>query len=308
MHAESAPARLDTGGMPGEIAIRCGRALGSRPHMLDGHLADLVARGYEAAELSVQSLHCILGGGLVERNVAAVAAACAAHAADLRYSVHAPAVLDLRDRREPEMHRRILMASVQFAAAIGAAVLVVHFEARSPEPEVEEGFRAAIANAAELAGRHGLILGIENIEVERSEVVLEFLEHLNHPWVRMTYDFGHNYLAGNLFGYDHVVAARACAPYVAHLHITDNFGRFNQARLGDFNLYQAIPHSDVAILGIGDLHLPLGLGTLPAREVFAAVAPANFQGLLISEHDYFHYDDADREVLAAMHALVSARE
>jgi len=293
--------------MPGDITIRCGRALGSRPHLLEAHLADLIARGYEAVELSVQYLHCILGGRLVERNVAAVAAACAAHAGDLQYSVHAPAVLDLRDRRDPETHRRILLASVQFAAAIGAAVLVVHFEARSPEPEVEEGFRAAIAGAAELAGRHSLVLGIENIEVERSEAVLEFLEHLNHPWVRMTYDFGHNYLAGNLFGYDHVAAARACAPYVAHLHITDNFGRFNPARLGDFNLYQAIPHSDVAILGIGDLHLPLGLGTLPAREVFAAVTPQDFQGLLISEHDYFQYDDADRDVLAAMRALVSAR-
>ena len=306
MQAEQSP--LDIAGTYSADTIRCGRSLGSRPHMLEAHLADLIARGYEAAELAVESLHCILGGRLVERNVAVVASACAAHAGALRYSVHAPAVLDLRDRREPELHRQILLASVQFAAAISAAVLVVHFEARSAEPEVEEGFRAAIAEAAELAGRHGVVLGIENIEVERSETVLEFLERLNHPWVRMTYDFGHNYLAGNLFGYDHVEAARACAPYVSHLHITDNFGRFNPARLGDFNLYRAIPHSNVAVLGIGDLHLPLGWGTLPAHDAFMAVTSQGFRGLLISEHDYFHYEDADRQVLGAMRALVSARE
>jgi sugar phosphate isomerase/epimerase len=149
------------------------------------------------------------------------------------------------------------------------------------------------------------VLGIENIEVERSEVVLEFLERLHHPWVRMTYDFGHNFLAGSLFGYDHMAAARVCAPYVAHLHVTDNFGRFNPARLGDFNLYQAIPHSNVEILGIGDLHLPLGWGTLPAHDAFAAVTSQGFRGLLISEHDYYHYDGADAEVLQAMRALAA---
>ncbi len=287
-------------------SIRCGRAFAGQPQQVATHLERLIAGGYDAAELSLDWIGCILGGKLVERRVDVVAAACASHASALRYSVHAPAVLDLRDRQQPELHRDILLSSVRFATAIGAGVLVVHFEARSPDREVEEGYRAAIATAADLAGQHGLVLGIENIEVERSEFVVEFVDRLSHPSVRMTYDFGHNYLAGDLFGYDHVEAARACAPYVAHLHITDNFGRFNHARLGDFNLYQAIPHTNVAILGIGDLHLPIGLGTLPFRDVFAAVTSRGFHGLLISEHDYHHYEDADHDVVMAMRALVAS--
>jgi sugar phosphate isomerase/epimerase len=284
--------------------VRCGRSVATAPQALDVELAQLAGAGYVAAELEIDTLQCIFAGRLVERAVAVVAAICARHPS-LAYSVHSPAVLDLRDRQYPDLQREILLGSVRFAAAIGARVLVVHYEARSDDPRVEEQYRAAIMEAAELAGRHALILGIENIEVERSERVLEFLEQVRHPWVRMTYDFGHNYLAGNHFGYDHVAAARACAPYVAHLHITDNFGRFNPARLGDFNLYRAIPHSNVAIMGLGDLHLPLGWGSLPARRVYEHFAAHGYSGLLISEHDRGVYASADDEVCHTLRALTA---
>ncbi|MDB5056548.1 MAG: xylose isomerase [Chloroflexi bacterium] len=296
-------ARLDGDGAP--AAVRCGRTVITRPHLLDGELTQLRVDGYAAAEIAVETLHCILGGRLNERHVADVAETCARHAGTLAYSVHSPAVLNLRDQRYPEVQREILLCSVRFAAAIGARVLVVHYEARSEDPAIEAQYRAAIAEAAELAGQHALILGIENIEVERSERVLEFLEGLRHPWVRMTYDFGHDYLAGDLFGYDHLESARACAPYAAHLHLTDNFGHFNQARLGDFNLYRAIPLSHVAVMGLGDVHMPLGWGTLPAEQVYGHFASHGYAGLLISEHDPFAYPGNDEAVCAALQALTA---
>ena len=292
----------DRGIAPG---TRCGRSVITRPHLLDGELTRLRAEGYVAAELAVETLHCILGGQLNEGHTATVAEICARHAVGLAYSVHAPSVLDLRDRRYPELQRQILLCSVRFAVAIGAQVLVVHYESRSEDPAVEAQYRAAIADAAELAGQHALILGIENIEVERCERVLEFLEDLRHPWVRMTYDFGHDYLAGDLFGYDHLQSARACVPYAAHLHLTDNFGHFNQARLGDFNLYQAIPQSHIAVMGLGDLHLPLGWGTLPAQQLYDHFAAGGYDGLLISEHSSFTYPGNDQAVYEALRALTA---
>jgi sugar phosphate isomerase/epimerase len=299
-HERSAAASTDS------TTARYGRSVATRPHLLAQELDALRADGYQAAELAVDSLHCILGGRLHEQHVAAVAEICARYADSLAFSVHAPAVLDLRDQRYPETHRQILLSSVAFAAAIRARVLVVHYEARSDDPRVEQQYRSAVEQAAELAARHELILGIENIEVERTERVLEFVHSLRHPAVRMTYDFAHDYLAGDLFGYDHLASARACAPYAAHLHITDNFGRFNHARLGDFNLYRAIPHSHVAVLGIGDLHLPLGWGTLPVQQVFARVAAPTYDGLVISEHDRPAYTAADREVAQRLHTLLRA--
>jgi sugar phosphate isomerase/epimerase len=196
-----------------------------------------------------------------------------------------------------------LLCTVRFSAAIAAKVLVVHYEARSDDPAVEAQFRAAIEQAADLAGQHGVVLGIENIEVERTERVIEFVEQLAHPFVRMTYDFAHDYLASDLFDYDYLQSARACVPYAAHLHLTDNFGRFNMARLGDWALYQSIPYPDINVTGLGDTHLPLGWGTLPAHAIFSLFASHGYRGLLISEHRRNAFADYDAEVCRAMEAL-----
>lgn len=288
--------------------VHPGRSVRVAPGDLAADLERLIAAGYTAAELALDPLQCIVGGRLLERNLARVAENCASHAQRLVYSVHSPAALDLRTQHYPEVHRDILLNCVRFTAAIGARVLVVHYEARSEDPAVERQFRAAIEGAADLAGQHQLLLGIENIEVERTERVLEFLEGLRHPAVRMTYDFAHDYLASDLFGYDHLESARACAPYATHLHLTDNFGRFNPARLGDFNLYRAIPAADINITGLGDLHLPLGWGTLAADSIYACFAAHGYQGLLISEHRRDAFAEQDTEVYQAMRALIAAHD
>lgn len=284
--------------------VRCGRNVIAAPRDLAADLERLIACGYTAAEPAAEMLHCILAGKLMERQVARVAEICALHAGHLAYSVHSPAVLNLRDSDYPDLHREILLSTVRVAAAIGARVLVVHYESRSDDPAVEAQYRRAIEAAAEIAGQHRLILGIENIEVERTERVLEFIEALRHPWVRMTYDFAHDYLASDLFGYDHLASARACAPYAAHLHLTDNFGRFNRARLGDWLQYRGTPYTYVTVTGLGDMHLPLGWGTLPAAEVYDAFAAHGYSGLLISEHDRRAFDDQDAAVCQTMQALV----
>jgi sugar phosphate isomerase/epimerase len=298
----------DMTGPEGRIlpGVSCGRSVASLPADLANDLSRAVTAGYTAAELKVETLHCIVGGRLIERNVARVAEICAGFSADLLYSVHSPAVLDLRHQKDPDLHREILLCCVRFSAAVGARVLVVHYEARSDDPAVEAQFKAAIEEAAEVAGRHGVILGIENIEVERAERVLEFLEALCHPWVRMTYDFAHNYLASDLFGYDYLRSTRDCVPYAAHLHLTDNFGRFNMARLGDWALYQATPTADITVTGMGDAHLPLGWGILPAAEVYNQFAANGYRGLLISEHRRNAFAEQDAEICSAMRELVAA--
>lgn len=285
--------------------VRIGCDVYARRAGLADDLAHLVACGYNAAELPVEPLGCVLGAHLVDRTTALVAEVCAEYDEILTYSMHAPAVLDLRDRRNPERHLDILLSCVLLAAAVKARVLVVHYEARSEDPAIEAQYRRFVEIAADLAGRHAVILGIENIEVERAERVLEFLDAVRHPWVRMTYDFGHDYLAGDLFGYDHVASARACAPYAAHLHVTDNFGRFHPARLGDFNLWRAMPYGDLIVTGMGDLHLPIGYGSLPMSAVYAPFAAQDFSGVVVSEHARDAFPETDREVCERLRDLTA---
>jgi sugar phosphate isomerase/epimerase len=285
-------------------AVRSGRVVAARPHRLEGALGQVVAAGYTAAEIAAGSVQCILGGRLFERHIAQAADACALFANSLAYSVHYTAV-DLRDGGNPDLQRELLRAHILFCAAIGARVLVLHYEKRSDDPAVEARFKRGVLWGADLAGTHHVTLGIENIEVERTERVLEFLEEVRHPNVRMTYDFGHDYLASNLYGYDYLASAQSCAPYVAHLHLTDNFGRFHPARLGDYRLYAAIPHEDRAAQGLGDLHLPIGWGTLPASEAYRFFAARGYTGLLISEHEYEIYSQADPEVRTYLQTLTA---
>jgi sugar phosphate isomerase/epimerase len=290
------------------MAVFLGAGAGSSIALLEAELARLVALGYSAAEINPDYLECIFGGRLHAGQQARIEAACQPRAlapgaapqpGKLRLTVHAPAVLDLRHATLPDVHRDILMATVEVASAAGAAVVVVHFEQHSGVAAVEEQLRRGIELAADLAGRRGVTLGVENIEVERAERVLELLDRLDHPHVRMTYDFGHDFLAAAHFGYDHLASVRACAPYVAHTHLSDNFGRFDPARLGDFTLYKAVPARNIQTAGIGDVHLPIGWGALPydvAIRVFREARDTPYEGVLLGEHRR-SFADADAEVL-----------
>src|SRR5579862_6281604 len=73
--------------------IRVGCDVHARRAGLADDLAHLVACGYDAAELPIEPLGCILGARLVERTTALVAEICAEYDGTLAYSMHSPAVL-----------------------------------------------------------------------------------------------------------------------------------------------------------------------------------------------------------------------
>ena len=290
------------------MAIACGAGAGASLESLPAELARLVELGYTAAELNPEYLDCIFGGQLHARQAARIGEACQPLAArpgadpppgKLVFTVHAPAVLDLRHPTRPELHRDILCATVELAGAICARLVVVHFEQRSLSAGREAQLRRGIEVAAEVAAGLNVVLGVENIEVERAERVLELVDAIDSPLVRMTYDFGHDFLAAAHFGYDHLSSVRACAPYAVHTHLSDNFGRFDPARLGDFALYKAIPARNLNVTGLGDVHLPIGWGVLPyaaAIEAFQGARQTPFAGVLLGEHRRA-FASADAEVL-----------
>ena len=290
------------------MTILCAAGAGASLESLPGELSRLASLGYSAAELNPEYLDCIFGGRIQPSQLKRAAAACRPYAAppgqqpaegQLALSIHSPAVLDLRHATLPDLHRDILLTTVEFAAAVGARLVVVHFEQRSRSPALEAQFRRGVEAAADLAGRHRIALGIENIEIERAERVLELIDAIDQPHVRLTYDFGHDFLAAAAFGYDHLASVRACAPYAIHAHCSDNFGRFDPARLGDFTLYKAIPQRNLNVSGLGDVHLPVGWGALPYDAAVAAFRDARsapFDGILLGEHRRA-FANADPDVL-----------
>src|SRR5207253_5325033 len=82
------------------------------------------------------------------------------------------------------------------------------------------------------------------------------VEAIDHPAVGACLDFSHLFLASEWFGFDFLDGVRRLAPLASHLHVQDAFGISADV--------------EVPALGIGDLHLPPGWGTVPLADAFAA--------------------------------------
>ena len=249
--------------------------------------------GYTAVEISMDGTGLIFGGRLHPPLLAEALRAFAKH--DFRYSVHSPSSLDLRDRANREIQLALARATLQFCREVGGRVLVIHFEQQSQDPEDEAAFEDTVRRLSDEAG--DVLLGIENIEVERVDPVIEFVRRLDRPNVGMTLDVGHAFLASAYFRFDFFEAIRAALPHVRHVHVNDNFGRYDPLRLENFTLYRTQTPADTFPLGKGDLHLPVGWGAVPLDKVFELLR--GFRGAVIHEYRYHHFlgsaeDDSGR--------------
>ena len=236
--------------------------------------------GYTAVEISMDGTGLIFGGRLQPRMVREAFTAFRKH--DFRYSVHSPSSLDLRDRANREIQLALARSSLQFCKEVGGRVLVLHFEQRSKDPEDEAAFDEAVLRLSDDAG--DVTLGIENIEVEQVEPVLECVRRINRPNVAMTLDVGHAHLAAGYFRFEFLDAIRAALPLVRHVHVNDNFGRYDPLRLENFTLYRTQTPADTFPLGKGDLHLPVGWGAIPLEKVFELLR--GYRGTIVHEYRY----------------------
>jgi len=238
--------------------------------------------GYEGIEISPDAFNLLFCGRLhapLLRQVLPVM-----QRFPFRYTVHSPAMLDLRDVGDLDLQMQMARSVVEFCRLINAEVLVVHFEQQSPDPAVEATFLAAVRELADLASGSPLRIGVENIEVERVAPVLDFVRQVDRPNVGLTFDVGHAFLAAHHFGFDYLDAVRASRPLLIHLHVTDNFGRFDHLRMENFTLYRTQQPKDILPVGRGDLHLPVGWGSIPYAETLAELR--GFDGLVVTEYKY----------------------
>ena len=244
----------------------------------------------------------IFGGQLHPQMLRDALAAFGKH--DFRYSIHSPSSLDLRDRANRENHLALARATLQFCREVGGRILVIHFEQQSQDPEDEAAFEDAIRRLSDEAG--DVLLGIENIEVERVDPVIDCVRRLNRPNVVMTLDVGHAYLASVYFRFDFFEALRAALPLVRHVHVNDNFGRYDPLRLENFTLYRTQTPADTYPLGKGDLHLPVGWGTIPLEKVFGLLR--GFRGTVVHEYRYNLFLGSAEDDYARVQNLFAALE
>lgn len=255
--------------------------------------------GYNAVEISMDGTGLILGGRPHPRLLREALATFAKH--DFRYTVHSPSSLDLRDRADREMQMALARSTLQFCQQVGGRVLVIHFEQRSQDPEDEAALEEAVLKLSDEAG--DVLLGIENIEVERIEPVIECVRRINRPNVAMTLDVGHAHLAAAYFRFDFLEAIRSTLPLVRHVHVNDNFGRYDPLRLENFTLYRTQTPADNFPLGKGDLHFPVGWGAIPLERVFDLLR--GYRGTVVHEYRVHFFPGSEEEDFGRFQGLVA---
>lgn len=234
-----------------------------------------------------------------------------------------------------DLCRRIMVAQIEICRAIGAARIVYHSglqaldAARSgvrsrlfSNEELREGANReveAFKYLAPIAEDAGVVIGMENGDphlweytlIERHgeprdhvskhharllvDPIVRQLEEIDHPNLGMTLDIGHLYIAAHELDFDYLDAVTRAAPWVRHLHFSDNFGRLDQGFGEEWDRWA---------FGEADIHMPPGWGSIPYRDVLARLP--EYRGDIILEIKPFFRDYlsdglcAIRDVLAGM--------
>ncbi len=276
--------------------------------------------GLGAAELPVHGLDAIKNGRLDRAQLKRIKEAVGNFAGD--FSVHAPNPLNLMDGSCRELHLSVFRASLEFAAEVGAAILVYHPGRYIPEvtfpipgrndlsdPDKQKLLAAEAEMLQELSGEFPEVtICLENARpylfhspycyAERLESLQEQVAIIDRDNVKINLDFGHLYLSAKFYGFDPVGAAAAVKDLIAHSHVHDNFG--NAVYHHEKQQTHQIP------FGRGDAHMPVGWGEIPILEILSTFL-GSYTGMLMMElrDRYFAHTSESKENLEEILAKVS---
>lgn len=192
----------------------------------------------------------------------------------LGYTTHALLGINLMDEAERlPMHLAPGRACIELTARLGARHMVLHCGmAGSTHPEeIEAAYgrqREALAGLSEFAAAHGVVICLETVwnygegETALPSRLAQEIRAVGHDSLRATLDFAHAALQCGIKGADLMGEVAAIAPLAVHLHLNDCFGILRDHRV--------TLAAEALAYGSGDLHLPIGWGSLPWDRLLSA--------------------------------------
>ena len=236
------------------------------------HFADL---GADVVEIGAYSVDLVAGGRVIGERAEAFERLTRSY--PLAYTLHGLVASNFMDPETLDRQIAVAKAMLELCDRVGARMLVQHSGSLRPDQETERAAADqreldALGEVAAVAARYGVRIALENIfTVEPGEYrrtpseVGSAVRRLDHPNVVALIDFSHAYIEATFRGLDFREELRAMAPVTGHLHVHDSFGRLS----GRTRIYA---RPEATALGLGDLHLPLGWGDIPWRDIFDDLA------------------------------------
>lgn len=305
-----------------------GFAINADAGFIDGNLALLKRElayyhesGFSHVELAPHGVGAIIGGRLERERLREVQALLADQ--PLGVVVHGPNPLNLMGRSPAAADRQGFLASIEFAATLGATVMVYHagrylaeedfllvpqpYPTAAEQQDLWDREREELRAMGAAAAQYGVVIAVENARpylnaphycyAESLVKLAAMIGEVNHPNVGVTLDMGHAYLSARRYGLDLCEGIAAVGPLVRHIHLHDNFGRCCHS-------YER-KLSEMAVMGRGDMHMPIGWGEVPAREIFARLE--GYSGIVTLELRP-RYRDNYRDALGAARRMLMLKE
>ncbi len=268
---------------------------------LDQTLRQIKSDGFDAVEINIETFPLIISGEVCRPWVDILKSTLSKH--DFIYTAHIGRGLDLRSLEDHYLHTNVLNATLDICDELNMRVLVLHYEVKSQNQRSEKQFLEAHKKAALRAADLGVLICVENIEVELIEPVVELAKEVNHPNLRLTLDTGHAFLAAKYYNFDYFEAIEKMFPYLAHMHLSDNTGIYEPLRITDRPVYDNLPMGYRREFGRGDIHLPPFYGKIPFDEIFMRL-PATYDGMFICEYTSEDFGPLNKQVQEKVRASV----
>ncbi|ARO13815.1 xylose isomerase-like TIM barrel [Ketogulonicigenium robustum] len=253
-------------------------ATGFNAESTDGEIDSLCAQlhaladiGVDTVELRISSVEFIAGGRFVPQRLDRLLAMLRGFA--FRYTVHGLVSSNLMDPAHDMYQLEVAKRLAEFCNMIGARVLVQHSGYLAAHQVADragaDGREAGnLFTLAEHAAPLGVHIALENIFTtaegqyrKTPAEVARTVREIAHPHLCATIDFSHAYIESTYRGLDFYQQVAEMAPVAGHLHVHDSFGLHHR-------LYPEASGREAVALGIGDLHLPMGWGSIDWDRIF----------------------------------------
>lgn len=240
---------------------------------LEAELNKFKQLGFDYAEVPPAGLDLILSGKLSQERFHRCVQLL--ESSGMKFTVHGPDPVDLSKDREEDF--LILSAVIDFAEGIGADSVVYHCAWSGKNDEKKNREIENLKRLSEKLEEKKVCLVVENT-VQTVEQVLEIVCSVNHSQIKLLIDVGHLFLR---FRGDRETFLKQFAlglPYAFEIHVHDNFGKPEDGF--ERNITEQLHFA--YLYGVGDLHLPIGLGQIPFEQIFELLRN-KFQGIVVLE-------------------------
>jgi len=260
--------------------------------IIDGNLKELENKiafyqtiGINYTEIGIHGIDSIIGGKVNDQNIKKARNILEKY--HFITSIHAPDNLNLRDHENFEFQKKVFKASIEASNKLQAEIMVYHLGKELDNQKIipreskflENREIECLSELAEIAKKSSVQICVENnYDRKSTDELIEVIKKVNHSNVGICCDFGHAFLSFDGNEKKFLQFVQEVLPYLKHVHIHDNFGIFNTNKVHEEDYRFLLP------FGVGDLHIPPGMGKIPFKKVARLLK--DYQGIDMMEIRY----------------------